>query len=326
MKTLKKISIYLIIITISVLTGMVIAGTLDPIDLPDNPGSAMYTLTDLYNRLVSGTESEKRVGGFTEPQTEPGATGHTLDEIMAEMPQADNTDGAVLTDVADGKTFWGLNEADGTWGARTGTTVMPEEDNTDGAVPADVLKDKTYWGLTTGEWGEQTGAHECIPCNGTLVGTRWCDNGDGTVTDLLGYNGKGQGLVWLKDADWGGEKAWRINEACDDEGCHDDANTRVGTLRNGLAGLTDGSVIGDWQLPSVAAMTAIAHGIDRVGGGAGSPFTGMLTGGYYWTSTVDVTKAGGLAKAAAVRVLPAFSTGQAYKFYPLCVWAVRSAN
>lgn len=35
-------------------------------------------------------------------------------------------------------------------------------------------------------------------CNGTINGTRWCDNGNGTVTDLT------TGMVWLKDAFWGG--------------------------------------------------------------------------------------------------------------------------
>ena len=47
-----------------------------------------------------------------------------------------------------------------------------------------------------------------ITCKGTLVGTRWCDNGDATVTDMT------TGLVWLKYTDWEGlegRRHWRSN-------------------------------------------------------------------------------------------------------------------
>lgn len=39
---------------------------------------------------------------------------------------------------------------------------------------------------------------KCCTCKGTLYENRWCDNGNGTVTDLTTC------LVWLKKADWGG--------------------------------------------------------------------------------------------------------------------------
>ncbi|MBF0524939.1 MAG: hypothetical protein HQK56_07565 [Deltaproteobacteria bacterium] len=40
----------------------------------------------------------------------------------------------------------------------------------------------------------------CVACNGTLSPQgRWCDNGNGTVTDMS------TGLIWLKDASWGGK-------------------------------------------------------------------------------------------------------------------------
>lgn len=62
-----------------------------------------------------------------------------------------------------------------------------------------------------------------ITCSGTLVGTRWCDNGDQTVTDMT------TGLVWLKHADWGGTMPWRSNTPGD----LNDANSRAAILRNG---------------------------------------------------------------------------------------------
>ncbi len=68
-----------------------------------------------------------------------------------------------------------------------------------------------------------------ITCKGTLVGIRWCDNGDSTVTDMT------TGLVWLKYADWGGKKPWRS----DTSGDHDDADTRAGILQDGVVVLSD---------------------------------------------------------------------------------------
>ncbi|MBF0497971.1 MAG: hypothetical protein HQK58_15575 [Deltaproteobacteria bacterium] len=39
----------------------------------------------------------------------------------------------------------------------------------------------------------------CLTCKGTLSPQgRWCDNNNGTVTDMS------NGLIWLKDAGWGG--------------------------------------------------------------------------------------------------------------------------
>ncbi len=59
-------------------------------------------------------------------------------------------------------------------------------------------------------------------CTGTLVGTRWCDNGEATVTDMT------TGLVWLKYADWEDPKPWRSNTSGD----YDDARTRAGLLHD----------------------------------------------------------------------------------------------
>ena len=48
---------------------------------------------------------------------------HTLDEIMAQAPVADNANGATAADVKAGRTFWGLR-TDGTWGTTTGTLAF----------------------------------------------------------------------------------------------------------------------------------------------------------------------------------------------------------
>ena len=61
---------------------------------------------------------------------------------------------------------------------------------------------------------------------------RFVDNGNGAVTDRLTK------LIWLKDANAFGVRTW--------EQALSDANT----LASGSAGLTDGSVAGDWRLPN----------------------------------------------------------------------------
>jgi len=119
-------------------------------------------------------------------------------------------------------------------------------------------------------------------CEGTLSsGDRWCDNGDGTVTDMT------TGLVWLKDASWGGSKAWRCVSSlliCDDD--FDDAHSRAGILRNGYGGLTDGSEIGDWRLPTMIELSEITIGTEKVSVATPGFFTGIQNN-YYWTSTTN---------------------------------------
>jgi len=59
------------------------AGALDSPAAPTAAGSAMFTITDIYNRLNTGATVTKRVGAFTEPAAAPTVgTGRTLDEVM----------------------------------------------------------------------------------------------------------------------------------------------------------------------------------------------------------------------------------------------------
>ena len=94
---------------------------------PSEAGSAMFTLEDIYNRLIDGTQGAKRTGAFIEPSSGPGPTGHTLDEVMAVAPKVDDTNGAGVADVLADMTFWGLTS--GAWGTKTGTMTDREGDN-----------------------------------------------------------------------------------------------------------------------------------------------------------------------------------------------------
>lgn len=112
-----------------------VAGTLDAPAPPSEAGSAMYTSGDLYNRLANGAAGTKRTGPFAEPTALPSPTGHTIDEIMSIMPQADNLNGATTANVIAGKTFWGLR-TDGSWGPRTGTLPPQTLNPASNSVPA----------------------------------------------------------------------------------------------------------------------------------------------------------------------------------------------
>lgn len=322
---------------------VVLAGDLDSPGAPDATDS--YTLQDIYNRLHDGTQGSPST--FTEPATGPMAgSGHTLDEIMAQAPARDNTNGASAAQVLAGWTFWGLRTSGGTWGTQTGSITVRNgysastaqvlfaskiyfnvpEGYYDGddwvsatnaqvaaldtnitagnikkgvsilgqvgtltpdggtAVAADLLDGKTAH--LTNDWNLDTGTlHGGCTCSGTLNGTRWCDNGDGTVTDLTTC------LVWLKKADWGGIKQWR--QTGDYNEC-DDAHTRAGLLKAGADGadLSDGSTLGAWRLPTKAELNSLANGPEGVSSENMRAFTGVQSGGGansgYWSSTTTI--------------------------------------
>ncbi|KJU86891.1 hypothetical protein MBAV_000915, partial [Candidatus Magnetobacterium bavaricum] len=96
-----------------------VANPLDAPGAPTDVNSAMYTLTDIYNQLSTGTVGTKRTTTFGEPASGPtSATGQTLNAIQAMLPALDAAQGAVAADVVSDKTFWGLTS--GAWGLQTG--------------------------------------------------------------------------------------------------------------------------------------------------------------------------------------------------------------
>ena len=125
MATLRKTLLSLL--SLFALAGATFAGNLDPPAKPSDQGSAMYSANDLYYRLTIGATGTKRIGPFAEPIAAPGPTGHTSNEIMAAMPEEDNTDGATIAEVLVGKTFWGLRTKGPlgpAWGLKVGTVPV----------------------------------------------------------------------------------------------------------------------------------------------------------------------------------------------------------
>jgi hypothetical protein len=236
--------------------GIVWAGNRGPAAGPADPASQMFTLQQLYDRLATGAESPK-MESFTEPGGAP-TTGSmpTLDEMMDLAPAVDADHGARVTDVASGKTFWGLTE--GEWGPQIGVA---------GPIGLGIGVPKTGQTISHGDRDD-----------GQLrKGVDWPDprfvvSGQGTVTDTL------TGLVWLEWADCFGARTW------------DEALVAANGLADGVCGLTDGSVAGDWRLPNVREQQSlIDYGRVHTALPMDHPFT--LAQGYpsvsYWTSTTQ---------------------------------------
>jgi hypothetical protein len=247
---------------------------------------------------------------------------HTLDEIMDISPAVDETNGATQAQVLAGRTAWGLTG--GAWGVMTGTMpdngvviytpstitqtiamgyhdgsghVVGNTDLVSGNVRSGVSLfgvsgdpnvvdtssgDATAGQILTGKkaWVdgvEVSGArYGGCTCSGTLDGTRWCDNGDGTVTDLTTC------LVWLKNANCTDTLA-----GIDKSSGHltwNDAVIWSSVVVSGTCGLSDGSVGGDWWLPTKSQLEVLANGTEPVLSSTPRAFTGVQSD-YYWSST-----------------------------------------
>jgi threonine dehydrogenase-like Zn-dependent dehydrogenase len=116
----KPLAIGVIGVVIGVLlsTAVVLAGNPSPPAGPGEPGSQMFTLQTIYDRLAYGAAGST-APAFTEPSAAPGGTMHTLGDIMDAAPAPDAANGATAAHVAAGKTFWGLTAEE--WGLQTGT-------------------------------------------------------------------------------------------------------------------------------------------------------------------------------------------------------------
>ncbi|MBI5589699.1 MAG: DUF1566 domain-containing protein [Deltaproteobacteria bacterium] len=309
---------------LSVSAGIVAAGSLDSPGAPDAVIS--YTLEDIYNRLNSGTA--RTPGTFTKPFSgPPESVVHSLNDIMGIAPMVDEINGASAGDVLAGKTFWG--ETSGGWGPRTGTLATQTLSNATDTVAAGYYEAMTLHNVDAnltsanikagtaifGVMGNLAGGVSCTCPGGSSPLGRWCDNNNGTVTDTT------TGLVWLKDAGWGGQKSWRASDGSDNP--YDDAHTRAGFLFNGTAGLTDGSVEGDWRLPTKTELITLTStaGIEPISVGSPQMFTGIQSDGY-WSGTASA----GYSASAWLVVLGSGHVNLAGKTIAYYVWPVRGGK
>ena len=141
------------------------------------------------------------------------------------------------------------------------------------------------------------------------VGLRFYDNGDGTITD------ERTGLIWLQNAECYGLQNW------------DNTMSSIDELNSGECGLSDGSVAGDWRLPTKDELQEIGTDPPSTWDSGypvvtwtmpGAPFIGVQSV-VYWSSTEYST--------STVWVVY-MGNGCANTFGPFDahVWPVRSAN
>lgn len=150
----------------------------------------------------------------------------------------------------------------------------------------------------------------CI-CEGTLYGERWCDNLDGTVTDLTTC------LLWLRRTDWGQVHPWAEGEST--TGAH----SRASSLKAGDLGayLVDGSVAGDWRLPTKQEAVGLVSGAEAVSVTSPRAFVG-ITATNYWTSAGSDVHSNLAWTIGPDNGLPALAP----KVSAYSVWPVRSAQ
>ncbi len=176
------------------------------------------------------------------------------------------------------------------------------------AVEADVVAGKTF---SSDAGIDLTGTLTVTgpTCGGTLNGTRWCDNGDGTVLDMT------TGLVWLKNASCMGTKPWIKSDDWND------AQTAAGTLETGNVpcNLTDGSTIYDWRLPTYDELKDLALGVEQVRATTPRAFSNVASA-QYWSSTSYAPNPGW----AWLMHLGDGGTGLLAKDSQLNVWPVRA--
>jgi hypothetical protein len=124
---------------------------------------------------------------------------------------------------------------------------------------------------------------------------RFTDRGDGTVKDNL------TGLVWLEDANCNGTRTWE--QALSYANSLFDGSLTSGGV-GGDCGLEDGSIPGEWRLPTLAEFLSLGYletenpAIPNTAGDGqwvnDDPFLDIVLGNlsFYWTSTSTESSAG----------------------------------
>jgi len=137
---------------------------------------------------------------------------------------------------------------------------------------------------------------------------RFTNRGNGTVRDNL------TGLLWLQNVNCGANpRPWL------------DALAFASTLANGLCGLMDGSVMGDWRLPHIKELQSLVDFSQELPAfPAGHPFTIALNGvTRLWSST---TRQNGEPYAWTIDVRDGLTVIRQKALEPESAWAVRGGD
>jgi hypothetical protein len=304
-----KIKIAIMCSTV-VFSSPLLAGSSDSQTGLTDAGNPLFTINNLLN---DGTAGSKCTGTFVAWSRDPNAgTGDNNNNTAGKTPVI-NVNSATSVQILQGTFFWGLQQGTATAG-----------DNVTGSSLSMTIPDGCYSGSKTATASDSnltaenikkdveifgvTGTYEAGPTCSDSTSTRWCDNNNGTVTDMT------TGLIWLQKADWGGKKQWDGNN---------NAHVRAGILKAGTSGaeLSDSSEEGDWRLPTKKELVGITIGTDRVSNNNMGAFSGVQTN-YYWSSSIPAYRT---PKVWCVSLSNGgvFSANKTNTFY---VWPVRGGQ
>ena len=238
-----------------------IAGDLIPPTAPD--ANAMFTLENVYQRLIDGTPGSQQPG-FGNPLAGPGSTMYSINQIMEKLPAKDDTNGANPEHVMAGKTYWGLTS--GKWGKQTGTMVTQTLNAASNNVAAG------YYAATTLSAVDANLASANIKAGVTIFGV----NGKPEVVDTTSGDAVAGEIL-------SGKKAWV------------DGNEVSGNMRNvGAQNVTPSTT-------NVSISQGYHNGTGRVTGDAdlisGNIRAGANIFGVYGNSNVVDTSSGDAATA-----------------------------
>jgi len=289
------------------------------------PGVAAQTISQGYH---DGTGS---VAGDADLSAGNIVFGIQIFGVTGTAPLASGN--ATAANVLTGKTFSNTGGADtGTMPNIGAVTITPGAaaqaisvgyHNGSGSVAGDanlaagnIRQGVSIFGVSGGVYGG------CNCASGTLHGGRWCDNGNGTVTDLLGdttNRNVGRCLVWMKNANCSANLA-TINKTGYLTWEH--AQVWSSAVVSGVCGLTDGSSAYEWRLPTRAELDGLTNGTAPVSYDSPAPFSGVQTD--YWSATT-YTYAGTTSVAWFVGLNGGGvgANGKASSYY---VWPVRGGQ
>jgi hypothetical protein len=252
--------------------------------MADN-GAVTLTPTTTQQTIAEGYhDGSGYVAGDVDLVTGNIRSGVTIFGVSGDPNVVDTSSGdAAAGDILSGKKAWvGGSEVTGTLPntrvPKTGQTGCWDVDGNPISCSG-TAQDGEYQMGVLPEWAPT--ADRAYTAYGA-TGTRFTDNGDGTVTDIW------TGLIWLKDpACFGGtyERPMLWADAFTwAKWLHDGCEICGGT--NYDCNLSDGSNPGDWRLPNINELHSL-FGPDVNWDYLPEPFDNVKASSIYWSSTTD---------------------------------------
>jgi hypothetical protein len=234
-------------------------------------------------------------------------TASSSDTMTLVLTQSSKTVSGTITSQSDGKTANITGSVDGnnltfTMAAGgTGTTmtlVSQVNGNTMTAKSASGFGSPNGTQVQISSWSGTLTKQTTTPT--TPSTPHFVDKGNGTIYDTV------NNLTWLKNANCFSYKTW------------DNAISLSNNLASGQCGLSDGSIAGNWHLPTVDELMIFLNSGYNISSLTSAGFANVQNA--YWSSTIkDASKAYGVSFDNGYRI-------DESKTFTTAVWPVRSGQ